>query len=587
MVSRPTLSRVGYAKEGPGIFNERLRTHADNRDKAMRAKRADIDPVVEEISQLTQPTRTRFMPSTGRGAGNRRGRRVTSPRLLDGHGTRASRILTNGMNSGLSSPSRPWFRLKIADSDLMDVFAVKHWLGEVETIMQGFLQGTNFYEAAKVGYGELGLFGTEACFMESDWRRGMVSHPMTFGEYWIAEGADRHPDSLLRYAPMTCRQIVEKFVADAFDKRVLHWDRVSPQMQSAWDAGNYETVFDIMHLCEPNPAWDPARLDVAGKPWRCMYWDPMSDHLTRMLSVQGEVEQPFYAARWETVGGGDPWGMGPGWDALADLRALQLNAKRLGDGTDLALRPPLVGPGRIRARLSAGSYTAASDVDKSQVFPLYEVPYQALDMLDRSMPRYYRKIDEAFAVDLFMAISEMDGIQPRNNQEIFSRNEEKLTQLGPVIERVNVEKLGVAIDRAFGICSRMGLFPDPPEELQGLELQVDYVSILAQAQRAAGLGTLERSLGFLGNLRGVFEDITDNVDSDAIAREYWERSGAPVSGLRDPEQVAAVRAQRAQQIAAQQARESMPAMQSGAEAARLLAETDLRGEPMLDQMLGG
>jgi hypothetical protein len=57
-----------------------------------------------------------------------------------------------------------------------------------------------------------------------------------------------------------------------------------------------------------------------------------------------------------------------------------------------------------------------------------------------------------------MAITTMPGVQPRNIEEIAARNEEKLTQLGPVIERVNNEKLEVAIDRTFGIMSRMACF---------------------------------------------------------------------------------------------------------------------------------
>jgi hypothetical protein len=61
-----------------------------------------------------------------------------------------------------------------------------------------------------------------------------------------------------------------------------------------------------------------------------------------------------------------------------------------------------------------------------------------------------------------MAITNMSGIQPRNVEEIAARNEEKLTQLGPVIERVNNEKLQVAIERAFGIMQRMHLLPPSP-----------------------------------------------------------------------------------------------------------------------------
>lgn len=585
MASRPILSvsPTGYAVDPTALKNDKLRDHCDRREASMRASRSEIEPIVRDISQLTQPARSRFMPMDG--ATKRR--RAVSPSMRDGHGTRASRILQNGLNSGLSSPSRVWFKLKLSDKDMMQSYATKAWLQSVERVMMDFFQATNFYEAVKTGYGELGLFGTEAAFMESHWRAGMVTHPLTFGEYWIAEGDDARPDTLMRHAPMTAMQMVSRFVADKFESDKLNWDRVSIAVRNAYDTSNYDRVFDVMHLCEPNPAWDAKRLGVAGKPWRSVFWEKNAD-AGRLLSVEGCYEQPFYAARWETVGGGDPWGQGPGWDALADLRALQHNVKRYGDGTDLALKPPLVGP-TLKIKLAAGSYTATSQVDRDGIKPVYTVPYQALDMLRQDLPRIYGKIDEAFSVDLFMAITEMDGVQPRNGAEIFSRNEEKLTQLGPVIERVNVEKLGVAIDRTFGIVNRLGMVPPAPPEMQGQELQVDYVSILAQAQRAVGLSTVERSLGFIGNLSAVYPGIGDNIDSDAVAVDYWERVGAPMSGLRDPKDRDAMRADRAKAMAAKQAQDSAPAIAQGAKAAELMSKTDVRGgtESLLDAVTGG
>ena len=599
MASRPVLS-VPQPTLTLAVDNVKLREHCDQRARIMQSSRSEVDPLVTEVSQLTQPLRSRFAPGVSVNGGSAstsgstaaRRSRVRSRMLLDGHGTRASEILQNGMNSGLSSPSGEWFALKLpALHDAPQSFPGKQWLSAAQDVMYSFLADTNFYEAAKSGYGELGLFGTEACFMEEHWKHGLVCHALTFGEYWIAEGDDRRVDTLLRWVPMTIRQIVEKFLVDPRDRTKIDWTRASMAMRSAWDAGNKENVFDVLHLCEPNPEYDPLYKDFRGRAWRSVYWDPKSDAAGKLLMVDGSHEQPFWAARWDTLGGGDPWGTGPGFAALPDLAALQLNSKKLGDGTDLALRPPLVGPGTTKIKLHAGAYTAAGSMDKGAVFPVYQVPYQALEMIDQAMGRYYKKIDEAFYVDLFMAITEMDGVQPRNNEEIFSRNEEKLTQLGPVITRVNVEKLGVAVERVFGICTRRQIMPDAPEDIHGAEVSTDFVSTLARAQRAAGLGTWERTLGFLGNMAGVFSGVTDNVDSDAIGREYWERSGAPAIGLRDPAEVQKMRAERAQAAAAEQARQSAPAMAQGAQAAELLSKTDMRGsgqnDTALSRLLGG
>lgn len=573
----PTLSGASEARP-----NQTLREHCDERAKSLIAERREIDTVVAEISSLTQQTRGRFMPATG---GKRR--KTMTNRLYDGYGGRAAEILTNGMTSGLSSPSRPWFRSRVADPDLMKFFAVTQWFAAVDRAMYDFMASTNFYAALKTGYSEIGLFGTEACFMAEHWKAGMVCHAQTWGEYWTAVSDTLAPDTLLRQAPMTTRQVVAQFVASRFDKRELDWSKVSNPVKVAWDNSNYDTVVDIMHLVEPNPAWDPARFDAAGKPWRSIYWEAKSDRQKDVLEAEGHSEQPFWCARWQ-VSGNDVWGVGPGWNALADLRGLQLQVKRKGDATDMAIKPPMVGPASVKLKMQPGSYTSAAQLDKDAIRPAFQADFRAIKVVGEDVLQCKRDIDGYFYVDIFMAITQMDGVQPRNTEEIFSRNEEKMTQLGGVIERVNGEKLGVGIDRVFGICLRRGMFPAPPEELHGKEILVDYISILAQAQRAAGLSIVERSLGFLGNVSKAFPGVLDNVDGDGITIDYLERSGFPAVGIRDPKKRDEIRAAREKVIAAQQAKDTMPAVQQGADAAELLSRTDIRGgHSLLDALMTG
>lgn len=592
MASRPilTVNQPVAAAARPmrpaGTYNGRtLREHVEDRAKSLMKNRGDIDPVVAEIAGLVQPARSRFCPTV---ASNSRGRRSLVNKLYDGYGITASGILTNGMTSGLSSPSRPWFKSKVADPDLMRYHSVKLWLSQVDQIMYDFMNATNFYGALKSGYGELGNFGTEACFLAEHWQRGMVAHSMTFGEYWIGVSDTLEPDQLLRHVPMTVRQMVAKFVASAWDKRELDWSRVSPSIKTAWDNSNYQDVIDVMHLVEPNPAWDPARFDAAGKRFRSVYWEGNSDRQREVLEAEGMEEQPFWAARWDTVGS-DVYSMqAPGWNALADLRGLQAQAKRKGDATDMAIKPPMMGPASVKVKMQPGTFTAVpAGMERDAIRPAYQVDYRAIEVVGRDVTDCHRNVDRYFYVDLFMAITQMDGVQPRNNEEIFSRNEEKLTQLGPVIERVNGEKLGVAIDRVFGICMRRGMFPPAPEELHGMDLGVDYVSILAQAQRAAGLSSVERSLGFVGNMAKAFPGVTDNIDSDAITVDYLERSGFPVVAIRDPKARDQMRADRMKEAQAEQARQTAPALKQAAEGAELLSRTDVRGAPMLDSLLGG
>src|SRR3546814_16366189 len=74
---------------------------------------------------------------------------------------------------------------------------------------------------------------------------------------------------------------------------------------------------------------------------------------------------------------------------------------------------------------------------------------------------------------------------------------------------------------------RGGMLPPVPEVLQGVELKIEFVSILTQMQRMVGLGQIERALGFAGNIAGAFPQALDKVDIDAAMDEYFERAGVP------------------------------------------------------------
>ena len=545
-----------------------LRERCEKRLAGLKAMREPRDSECAEIARLAAPARTRFMSSSTNQNGRRRG-----PTVLDSHGTRAFRTLTGGMTSGLSSSSRPWFALGTYDEDMMQGDEVKGWLQEVEKRMYAFLASSNFYGAVKTGYQEMGLFGTEACVMVEDEAQGIVCHALTFGEYWIACGKSMMPDTLYRRVPMTVKQAVDTFGT-----------AVSTNVRGMYDRSNYEALVECMHAIEPNNDRIPGRLDAAGKPYRSVWWEADST-VRSTLRISGYEEQPFWAPRWDTTGS-DVWGSSPGQDALPDLRELQLQTKRKGEAVDWLIRPEKIVPTTVKLRNQPGSVVSAANIDQNKVIVPYQVPYQVVEAILGDIDRCKMAIDQATYADLFNAITNMPGIQPRTVEEIASRNEEKLTQLGPVIERVNNEKLEVAIDRVFGIMSRGGLLPPAPESLHGVDIKINFVSILTQMQRMVGIGQIERTAGFIGNLAGVFPEAVDKLNVDAMIDDYADRAGAPKKMIRSADDVKAIRDARTQAANAEKAAAMAPAAQQGAEAARLLSETDTGGgQNLLQQMM--
>lgn len=544
-----------------------IRQDCETRLSGMKEIRQDYEPDWKEIARFCQPARSRFLNSE-----TNKSRRLRNSKLFDEYAITSYRTLANGMTSGLSSPSRPWFKLATYDEALMDEPDVRFWLSEVERRMGAFFAQTNFYGAAKTGYHELGLFGIEGCVMVEHPSMGMVCHALTAGEYWVSMSDAMVNDTLYRRTPMNVRQAVQSF-----------GKAVRKDIMTRYDRSDYEQIINVFHAIEPDPDYRPG--NPFSKPYRSVYWDE-DDGRESVLRLSGYHDQAFYAPRWDTTGS-DTYGTSPAMEGLATIRELQVQVKRRNEAIDHLVKPEKVAKPGMRLTGQPGNIVSAADVDKDSVMVPYQMPYQTPQIIGGEIERCYRQIDATSYADLFMAITNMQGIQPRNIEEIAARNEEKLTQLGPTIERVNNEKLAVAIDRVFGIMLRGGMLPPVPQAMNESELKVEFVSILTQMQRMVGLGQIERTASFVGNLAGAFPDAADKLNTDEMIDEYADRAGTPPKLIRTAEEVAKLRQQRAQQQNAAKAAEMMPAVQQGADAARLLSETDVNGQPMLDTLLGG
>lgn len=545
-----------------------VRAQCEMRLKGLQLVRSDYEGEWRDVAAHAQPARSRFLMSeTNKGSR----RRFRNNKLRDEHGVVAFRTLANGMTTGLSSSSRPWFALSVHDEALLDEDGVRPWLSEVQRRMYAFLGATNFYAAARTNYLELGLFATAATVMVENRAKGAVCHSLTAGEYWISLSDAQVPDTLYRKVPMTVRQAVDSFGS-----------RTSNTVRNLYDQANYESIVECFHAIEPNPTHAPG--DIFSKPWRSIWWDCRDDR-DKTLRESGYHEQPFWAPRWDTVGS-DVYGYGPGMEALPSLRELQYQVKRRNDAIDQMVDPEKIVPPNVKLTGQPGHTVSASSVDKDGVVVPYKMPPEAINAISGEIQRLERKIDASSFADLFMAITNMDGIQPRNMDEIAARNEEKLMQLGPTIERVNDEMLSVAIDRTFAIMQRGGLLPPPPPALaHGTELAIDFVSILAQMQRMVGLGQIERVTSYIGNLAAAAPQALDKLNVDATIDEYADRAGAPGKMIRSDDEVRQIREDRAQQQQTERIASMMPAAKDGADAARLLSQADTGEGNVLERLM--
>jgi len=205
-----------------------------------------------------------------------------------------------------------------------------------------------------------------------------------------------------------------------------------------------------------------------------------------------------------------------------------------------------------------------------------QVDHLRLDIKEKE-----ERVHKAFYADLFLMLSQSDRRQITAT-EILEQKEEKLLMLGPVLERINDEALDPIIDRVFDIADRKGLIPPAPPELQGIPLKIEYVSILAKAQKAVSTQSMDVTAAFITNLSSFMPEALDKLNPDEMIEEYARAKGAPPSMIRTDEEAAVIRQQRAEARQAQMQQEQ--AVQA-AESASKLGNTPIGGGTALDGVL--
>jgi hypothetical protein len=182
---------------------------------------------------------------------------------------------------------------------------------------------------------------------------------------------------------------------------------------------------------------------------------------------------------------------------------------------------------------------------------------------------------------MFLAISNMEGIQPRNQMDLQARNEERLLQLGPPLERVHGEFLEMLVNRLFEQGLDAGIITNAPPELEEEDIEVRFISSLAQAQRSVVTGTIERVFQFAGSIAQMRPDVLDKLNVDEAMDEYAEAVGLPPRVIQSNDEVAAQRAEREQQ---QQQMQQMAMAQQGAETAKTASEVDMTDDSALSKL---
>lgn len=546
-----------------------LRDKVDSRNARLDLEVSSFTPHWRELSENILTRRGRFL-DTDNNKGNKRNQNI-----IDNTATLASRTMVSGLVSGDTNPARPWFRLATHDPELMEFGPVKQWLQDVERLLRHTFNQSNFYNVIPTVYQELGTFATGFSLIQADFQDVIRLYPFTVGEYKISTDERGVVDTVYRESPWTVHQLVRKFGLD----------NISTAARNQWDKGNIDEWINVLHAIEPNDERVPNLKDAKNKAWRSAYFE-VGGNKDDALGISGYDEFPGIAPRWAT-NSGDIYGTQcPGMDALGDIKQLQLEQKRKGQAIDKMTNPPLTAPSTHKGkRISSlpGDVTYG-DVQQGMqgVQPLYQLNFP-INELKEDIFDVRERINSAYYADLFLMLAGDRRNQPVSATEIVRKHEEKLQVLGPVVTKFHKEINDKSIDRTFNLLLKRGLIPSAPEEIQGQNLKVNYISILAQAQQLVGMGGIRELMGIAGDAAALNPSVLDKIDFDQMIDESGDMLGVPTKIIRSDDEVEEIRVDRAKAAQAQQQKHDAL---MAAEGAKTLSETDTGGDNALTAIAG-
>lgn len=538
---------------------------AEQRLNGMRVTRYSWWVHWRELANFILPRRYKWLITPNE---NSRGAQLNTG-IIDSTGTIAARVCAAGMMSGITSPTRPWFRLGIeglTPGDTSD--PVSLWLSECEKRMLKVFAESNFYNSMATLYLDLVVFGTGVAICYEDYENVVRFYNPCAGEYYLAADETMEVDVLGREFTMSIKQVVDMFGLE----------NCSQAIRKSWESpGQRSREINVGHLIEPN--------DGSGhRKWKYVetYWE-RGNTSEGPLRQAGYREWPIVAPRWDLVSN-DVYGRSPAMDALGDIKQLQQETKRKGQAIDKMVNPPMLADVQLRnqpASLMPGGITYVSGMQNVGYKPVYQVNPPIRDLYE-DIKEIQERIKVIFFNDLFMMISQLDTV--RTATEIDARREEKLIMLGPVLERFEQEALDPVIERVFGVMMRGGMLPPAPEETGNRPLNVQYISMLAEAQRAVSASGMERVMSLAGNIAAADPSVMDNINIDAFMSEYADLMGVPPKIIRSKDELAKVRAGREEK---QQQAALLGQTDAAVKGASVLSKTDVGGgQNALAAMMG-
>ena len=447
--------------------------------------------------------------------------------IFDGTALQAVDLLSASLHGMLTSGASAWFHLAMKDQTVGRDAEVQDWLEDTSNRMLRAFNTSNFETEIHEMYVDLVVFGTGCMFVEMDQGKLRFS-TRHISEFHIAENQFGLVDTVFRKYKLSARQAVLRF----------GYEEVTDYIRKTYDKRPDDEV-TLLHAVTPRHDRDPQKMDSANMPFASIY---ICMESKMPVSIKGFQEFPYIVPRFLKATG-ETMGRSPAMVALPDVKMLNLMSKTIIQAAQKQIDPPLLVPDDgfiLPIRTNPGGLNFFRAGSRDTITPLNVGANIPIGLQMEEQRR--QAIRSAFYVDQLLS----GGAPNMTATEVIQRQEERMRVIGPVLGRLMNEMLRPLIDRSFALMLREEMLSVPPEMLQGRDVDIEYVSPLARAQKSSSLNNTMKALEILMPLSQSLP-VGDHIDPDGLVRHVTDALGVPKTVLNSEVEIQQQRQQRAAQ----------------------------------------
>ena len=511
----------------------RLAAELKNNLARLMDKRSTWESHWQECADFMQPRKAEINKERQRGD-------KRNIQIFDATAIHASELLAASLHGMLTSSANRWFQLRYKENILNESDEAKEWLEDSIDKMYLAFARSNFQQEVFEVYHDLICFGTACLMVEEDEDDIIRFSSRHIKEFYVQENKKGLVDTIYRRFKMPVQAAIDKFGFENFSRSTQNLFKKEP----------FEEI-ELVHVVRPRTIYNERKEDKKNMPFQSIYFEYGEGHI---INIGGFKELPYVVPRYLKAST-EIYGRSPAMNALPDVKVLNKMVETALKAAAKQVDPPLLVPDDSMLspiRMSAGSLNYYRSGSRDRIEPL-NIGQQTSVTLNQENQRR-EAIAKMFHIDQLMVTAN----RTMTATEVLQRNEEKMRILGPVMGRLQSELLQPMILRVFNIMLRNKLFQSAPEILNNQEIDIEYVSPMALAQKGQELQSLMRGLELFGQI-GQIAPVQDYIDENGLIKQIIRITGLPARMIKSDKQVAAIRDQRA--AAQQQQMEMMQAMQ--------------------------